>query len=160
MRALSVWALLISLALLASGILLLPTYILYTKQIHVATAASESLKEEDASFTTIEKTLTEANAFATQLSGSLESVKASDILMHIESALPQDITLEALNVLQEKKKVRIEARASARSRESLRRFTDALKRDAFFSDAQVPISDLAQDSDLSFTVTLTLRDNP
>lgn len=156
-RALSVWALLISLALFASGVLLLPTYVLYTKQIHTATAASESLKEKDASFKTIESTLTEANAFATQLSKSLDSVKASDILTHIEDALPSEVVLEGLNVVQEKNTLRIEARGTARTREALRHFTDALKRDAFFADAQVPISDLAQDTNLSFTVSLTLR---
>ncbi len=160
-RVFSVWAFLLSLAFCASTALLVPSYVLYARQIHAVTTISESLKKKSESFKSINTTLKEANVFASQLSAtSTNAVHAAEVLSHLEASRPLNVSLAGLSVVvDEKKGPTIVARGTAKTREDLRTFIEALKRDAFFDNAQVPVSDLAKDAELDFTVTLTLRKN-
>ena len=153
----AVWLFLFATALTASAIFLMPTYVLYIRQsgdLHTDKTEPEGRAEEYARITA---SLEEAAVFAQQLSQKDASITASEILTHVERARNEGVTLLGLYAAREKEKVKIEVRGAARSRESLRTFQDALRRDAFFLDAQVPVSDLARDTDLTFTMTLTLR---
>lgn len=154
-RVVAVWSLLCAGSLFASALLLMPTYVLYSQQLGHNEASVAVFDEGQ--YTMMRDTLTEANVFAEQLSRSLTSVKASEILSHIESAKPDGVELRGLYVMGDKDKMRIEVKATAATRERLRTFLDALRRDAFFATADVPVSDLAKDTNLAVTVSLTLR---
>ncbi len=145
-------------ALVAGGLLLLPTYALVTRQLHSVIVAGVEEKDAEADYARQVSELDEAEKIAGQLlvSGG-RSASASSILTHIEASISPEVVLTNLSVTETKEGAAVTARGTATTRESLRRFVEGLKRDAFFADAVVPVSDLARDTNLSFTVTLTLR---
>ncbi len=156
-RVASMWMLLCALSLYTGIVLLVPTYVLYSRQIEAGTTPDTTRAERAESIASMRATLGEANAFAQQLSRSLDSVQASEVLAHIERAQVEGIDFQGMYVVREKEAMRIEVKVNAATRERLRAFQDALRRDAFFATAEVPVSQLAKDTDLSVTIALTLR---
>lgn len=159
-RLLSVWAALCGCALVGASFLLLPTYLFYSNQIRNSIKETSASEEKLQAFEHMRVSLSEAQTFAKRLSLSIESVKASDILTHIEDALTEEIALEGLQIVQEEKGTRIEVRGKARTREALRVFLKRIESDTYFLDAQVPVSDLAKDTNLLFTMTVHLNHTP
>ncbi len=158
-RALSLWVFLLACALLGGALLLVPTYVLLQKQIFIAGTSEDGGRSKGEEFEVMTKTLKETNVFAAQLSQSMDSVRASDILAQVSAALSQGVDLRGLSITDagEGKGVSIIAQGTASTRQSLRAFLDKLKQGGFFQDAQVPISDLAPDTNLVFTATLKLK---
>ncbi len=160
MRVYTVWALLFAGAILVGATLLIPTFVLFSKQVLI----DEDIKIEnattDADYTKTVEELKRATMLADRLSTVGSTVLASDIVAHVEGARSEHVSLENLSITYEKKVSRIEVRGIAETREALSLFLETIKRDAFFLDAQVPVSDLARDTKLPFTATLTLRMTP
>lgn len=159
-RVSSVWIALVGCALLGASFLLLPTYLFYSNQIRASVREAASSEERLEAYERMRASLSEAQTFAKRLSLSIESVRASDILAHIEDALTEAIALEGLQIVQEEKGTRIEVRGKARTRDALRVFLRRIESDTYFLDAQVPVSDLAKDTNLLFTMTVRLNHTP
>lgn len=158
-RALSLWVFLLACALFGGALLLLPTYVLLQKQIFIVSTSGDGNRPKGEGFEAMTKTLKETNIFAIQLSQSMDSVRASDILAQVSAALSREVDLRGLSIMDagEGKGVRIVAQGTASTRQSLKVFLDKLKQGGFFQDAQVPVSDLAPDTNLVFTATLKLK---
>ena len=143
----------VALALVASTVALVPSYVLFSSsrnaQAPIEDVAGEEMRE-------VEAGLRKAMALTQQLQDTTQSLEPLAIVNHVESAVSSAIVIESF-ALSHEKATHIQVRGSATTRESLRQFIEALKRDSFFADAQVPVSDLAPDTNLDFTVTLTLR---
>lgn len=152
-RVLCVWAIILAFSFGASAFTLLPTYVLVAGQLRVTDAASAV--EENAHAMATEE-LASAQAIAERLRVTRDAIAASAILTHIEAALTPQITLRSLMVSPDGVASQIQVVGSAVNREALQRFTGSLKADPFFENASVPVSDLARETDLSFTLTLVL----
>ncbi len=155
-RVAAVFALLVTGALVGGACLLLPSYILLSYQLkaQVESAASPEVESE---YADASRALADTSQLAKRLSAPAGSINTSEILAHVNTNLSAEVALTAFSVSRAGEKVAVTARGTAQTRESLRKFVETLKRDAFFMDARVPVSDLARDVDLSFTLTLTLR---
>lgn len=155
-RVVAVGCLSVAVALIISTIALLPAYVLFSSAYAVTPLAGTEDAHTERATAEVERSLNEATAFAEQLQKTTGSLATLDILTHIESAVSPAIVLENF-IFSEEGGAVIRARGTATTRESLRKFIETLKRDAFFADASVPVSDLARDTEVVFTVTLTLR---
>ena len=142
--------------LLASAVALVPTYILFSPSGAGPSQEEKGVPSEE-EYMQLVAELKEASGIAAQLNKKINTVAASSVVTHIEDALFPDITLAAITFSEEAAQVRISVRGTARTRESLRSFLDTLKKDPFFADAQVPVSELARDTNVQFTMTLTLK---
>jgi len=143
----------IALALVASTVALVPSYVLFSSAPQAQVPAVEGVEER---MLEIETGLKKAKALARHLRGTTPSLAPLAIVTHVESAVSPAIFLESFSLSHEKVTL-IQVRGRAETRESLRQFIETLKRDAFFVEAQVPVSDFAPATNLDFTLTLTLR---
>lgn len=157
-RVATVWSYICMFACVGGGVALIPTYVFFTHQLQtMESGPAEHTTEIVAEYQKTLETLKEATVVASQLGRTTPSVEASAVVHHLEEALTDDIALGGLAVSLDDSKTKIEARGVARTRDSLRRFVEALKKDAFFAEAKIPVSDLAKDTNLPFSVSLTLR---
>lgn len=156
MRIVAVAGFVTTFSLLVSAIALVPTYVLFLEPVAATEGAAQKSPDEE-QYVQIADTLKTSMGYVTQLSKPVESIETSKIVSHIEGALSPKVAVTSMHFSLDKGKAHIEARGTAQTRESLRQFLDALKKDTFFADAQIPISDLAKDTNLVFTLTLTQR---
>lgn len=156
LRVYTVAGVVLSIALFVSAAALVPTYVLFLSSPTPETS-SKVTEPNSEEYARVTATLEAAMKVATQLQKPVPGLETSKIVSHIEAAVSPDITLEGMHFSQDAKQVRVEALGVARTRESLQAFIAALKKDTFFSDAQVPVSNLIKDTDLLFTLTITLR---
>lgn len=161
-RVFSVGALSLSLALVASTVALAPAYALFSVPSaapSVAGVASTSTALSNESHTEPKATelLSAAMILAHQLQRSKDTIAAFDVVTHIESALSPAIHTDSMSFSEDKSGVLVQLHGIAATREGLKQFIDALKKDTYFTNAQVPVSDLAHDVDAAFTMTLNIR---
>jgi hypothetical protein len=137
----------------------MPTYVLLSKQISVKAVSGGAGQETEAEYQALTQELAKATALASQLRIADTAVMPSHIVASIEKARSGEVTLGTIDIKEGDKKTKEEVLVMgvAKTRNDLRSFLDALKRDPYFLDAQVPVSDLAHDVDLKFTATLTIR---
>lgn len=154
-RTAGVWALLLSAVLGVFVLLLIPTYVLLSRQLDALSL--EIFRLEDAQEITIyqdsREQVEESNALAAQLATDLHRKSVSDIVAQIEAAQTKNISLSGI-VYTEEGGSRVEVSGTAATRESLVLFVETLKRSPSFLEATVPVGDLAPDRALPFTLTL------
>ena len=135
-----------------------PTYVLIGAQVESlkATVEQESSKVDEIGV--IEKEMQETEAILAQLKKSETTILKSDVIAEIKKRAPNAVTLNAFTVtLTGQKSDVIQVQGVANTREALADFTNQLEASSMFASANVPISDLVRDTDLPFTVTLTLE---
>ncbi len=158
-RTLSVWALLLAVAVLVEVVLLLPTYVLLWGQLE-ALAIEVVQAETDGStqaYQTARTELEKAHALALRLSVATEGLAASDVFREIQKTQPDSIILSGFSYEHASAEVEtVEIRGIAETREALAEFSAALERNPLFLRADVPVSDLAEARDLSFTLSITM----
>jgi hypothetical protein len=154
-RVLSVWAFILALAVGASALMLLPTYVLLQEELRITDTETAIAADAHAIAT---KELEEAQTIADRLQTARDPVAASAIFTHIEDALAPEIEFRSLFVTPAGSASQIQVIGTAMNREALQRFIGRLKGDPFFKDASVPVSDLARDVDLTFTLSLVLAE--
>jgi len=152
-RVLCVWAIILAFSLGASAFTLLPTYVLVSGQLRVTDAAAAV---EENAYQMAAEELAYAEEIAARLATARDPIPASAILTHIEAAVAPEIALRSLMVAPNGTGSQIQVVGTAVDRASLQAFTGRLKADPFFENASVPVSDLARENNLSFTLTLVL----
>lgn len=161
LRALSVWLFLISGAVGAVGIFFMPALLIVSSERQTVI---ENIQKEDANdrvaYTEAQKKIERANAIVRDIRAGKEIVLPSKIVREVRGEVSSGITLVGISY--EKgagAEIKLSVRGIAKTRQSLATFVDALKENANFAGATVPISDLALDADLPFVATVTLE-NP
>ncbi len=156
-RVSAVASIIIACALFASAIALLPAYVLLGAHVGSMTKINEESVQKNAEYIRATEELEKTALLVAQLAKGTHPVSPTEVLIHIEQALSSEVALEGISLSLDATKIQVQARGTAKSRESLRLFLETLKKDTFFADAQVPVSDLARDKNLIFTLTLTLK---
>lgn len=159
-RVAAVWCLLLAAAIAGSAVLLVPTYVLVSKQFNAMNEATADSGEVEQEYSKLFQELGASRSMIDQLMRVTERVPSSEIIRHIEYARGKDVNVDTIEIVYRDATPRIIASGNAATREALRGFVDTLKHDGFFMDASIPVSDLAKDVQPTFTVTLTLRDTP
>ena len=165
-RTLSVWALLVALVALVAVVLLIPTYVLILHQLD-ALAMEVVVAENSASthgYETARVALENTQTLATQLTVDHTGPTGSEVWRAIQDAQLNSITISAFSYEQTNAKSpqgaslpqMVEVRGVAATREALAAFSAALERNPLFARAAVPVSDLAEDHDLPFTLNILL----
>lgn len=156
-RVCTVAGILFSFSLVASAAALVPTYVLFMGTGARLEREEKKFSQDEEEYAHISEVLKTATEVAQQLQKPVVTIEAAEIVSHLETALFADIVLDGVQLSQNKAEVQIQARGTARTRESLQHFLNTLKHDQFFSDAQIPVADLAKDTNALFTITLVRR---
>jgi hypothetical protein len=156
-RILSAWAFLLTAVAVIAALLLLPTYVLIKAQLSALDhdALQQNGSEQD--FKTAEAAVRQANATAKELALSEVAISSHEVMQAISDAATHAITLNAFHISRMDKTINsVQIQGVAASREALAQFKTDLERSPLFDTATVPISDLAQDANLPFAITVTM----
>lgn len=157
-RTLSIWAILCALSLAVFAVLLVPTYVLLSRQLDGLALEIIQLDDENdaARHTEIVREVRAANILATQLTSQTDVPSASTVLAEIEDAQTRSIMISGFVYARDAQTItNIEVRGIAETREALVAFVDALRRNPKILHAEVPVGDLAPERSLPFSLTVT-----
>jgi hypothetical protein len=146
----------LSLAALVGAIFLLPSYLAATidENTAIATAATATGKAASTS-PEITKDLVVTSGLVSSIS-SFMSPALSPVVLHLASILPSGITLTTIEVAYQKNaSSTLSLSGFAESRDDLVYFRHVLENDPDYGGVSVPISDLAPDSHLPFSFTIS-----
>ncbi len=152
-----------ALAFLFAGVLLLlsvaliPTYVLVGAQIEAfefetaqEVGDAEALKNAEKEVRTMKNVLT-------QMKTTVTSTPMSKVIAEIQANAPKTIIFKNFSINTTKGVVTtVQVQGVSPTREALAQLKDALIASPIFEKAEVPISDLARETDLPFTLTVTL----
>lgn len=156
LRALSVWLFLVSGAFCAVGIFFMPALLMVSVERQtVVDAAQKENADDQVAYEIAQKKIDRANAIVRDIRVEKEVILPSKIVREVRREVPNDVTLVGISY-EKGETTKLSVRGIAKTRQSLAAFVDALKKNAHFAGATVPISDLALDANLPFVATITL----
>jgi hypothetical protein len=155
LRVATVWLFLCGSALLILVVLNIPLHVLVGSQLDAFSNEYAQANLESELFKGSEEAVKKANDVAQLLSNTHDEPTFSKIIEEIESLSGSDIRI--LDVTLTRKGALLEpivVRGSAASRLALTEFQDALEAHPLFKQAELPLSNLARDKDIVFTITI------
>lgn len=130
-----------------------PTYVLVGAQIKTFEGVERNNSKSAVSETT-ESEMNDTENLLRQLSKTSESRTAGSIIADIEKTAPPAISFKTFRIESVKGTTTIQVQGVAETRGSLAEFKKALEASDSFAKADVPISDLAKETDLPFMLTI------
>lgn len=157
-RVLSVCLFILSGILVASTLLLLPVYVLINSQINTfETAANEALErvsQHDLSSATLVKTGTKARL----LLELRNDTKFSEIISLLQGLENSQVHIESIDLTRLDTGIGpIQLTGKAMTRQSLADFRTSLLARPEIDTVLLPISNLAQDKDITFSISVTMK---
>jgi hypothetical protein len=148
----------VSLVLIAIGGLLIPSFLLVSAQREAVTSElAGGISEEDSPYATVVSSVEKANNISRLLIKQSPYAPASVVISEIQKEQLDQITLTGITYgLEKGEQSIVEVRGIAATRKALADFVARLKRNPEFLDAEVPVSDLASDTDAPFLITVIL----
>ncbi len=138
-------------------IALLPKYIQIKTQIDAFALETQKESNKDNTLIEAEQEVTKTREVLAQLKSSKVSITASEAIDEIQKHAPAEIIFKNFATeLSNGVVVKIQAQGIAPTREALSRLKIAIESSEIFDKAEVPISDLARDINVPFSITITL----
>ena len=157
MRVIAVWGILMAVILSVTALLLFPTYFLVSARLAAAeTEMTHTALAGNVSSVDVKNKIIEANRYAAQLRSGEDRIKNADVLSELEKERLEGITLGGTQLIEIENGMSVTVSGVAATREVLSAFVTALKRNPYFADATVPVSDLARATNAPFSVTVTI----
>lgn len=156
-RVLSVWGVLWSSALLLGVAALLPAYMLISMQVDIYQASADSASEKIASYENVSQQLLIANNHSKDILDLERLPRFSEYIETIQSLEGEAIVMNSVSMQRtdEGDFGPISIKGVAVDRQSLATFRDQLLAEPWIDTVDLPLANLAQDSDISFTITVT-----
>jgi len=155
LRTVTVWLFLLSIAFVCIAILFIPTYILVQNQLSVYSVAFQSAAADNEQFSESKTAITNANVTARLLAAE-DAEQFSKIVRDIDQTVSAAIVLTNIALDRKEGEIApIRVAGVATDRVSLAAFRDALEAQEQFAAADLPLSSLAKDADIPFTITIT-----
>lgn len=157
-RVISVWFVLFGVAALTVAVLNVPVYFLIQSQLHTHSTLFSDAHEQNTSYEKIEAEIVKANDTATLLIGMKNIDPIVPLITKIESLKNQKITLTSFSVTRNASTElnSLSIIGVAVDRTSLVDFSRAIEATDTFSEASIPLSNLAKDKDIPFTINAVL----
>lgn len=156
-RVTSVWLMVWSVALLVSACIVLPAYVLISSQVDVYAESAKIASEKVASYENVSDQLVQASVQAQQIVAVKESMFStySALFKELQGA---GVEITELNMNQVDGVMEpITINGIAADRQTLASFRDRILAEPIVEEVELPISNLARDSDIKFTIQVTLR---
>ena len=160
LRVCVVWLLLLAVSLIIVGVFRLPSYVLLQAQEVAFEQQFESAAENQAEFEESEALIKQANLEASHLNSFASSTPFSFYMDRLDNLANDGVGVETFSfknaegILEE-----ILITGTATDRRSLTQFKDAITEAEEFIAAELPIANLAQDLDITFSITVIPSEN-
>jgi hypothetical protein len=158
LRVVSVWFYIWTVAILGSVAIMFPAYVLIHSQVSVYEQSAQTASEKVANFEEVKKQIEHSNELATKMQNQLVLPRMSDYLTLFRSLEGQGVTLSNIEMSRAEaafSPIRVSGRAE--SRQALASFRDRISADARVEKVDLPLSNLAKDKDIQFSLTVTLK---
>ena len=155
-RAVTVWMALVLAALCIVAVLCLPAYVLVQLQETNVTSSFAKMQEDSGAFLEASNVIEETNKTARSLDEVYSIQPLLPVIAHIQSLAPSGIIFDEI-VISRAKDHSVETvtvSGEAATRESLASYRDALRSDEKFSDVTLPLSNLAKNEEVPFTIKM------
>lgn len=158
-RVAAVWMLMLSFALLIMSLLSLPTYVLIRSLEDAMASQIDYAKAEEGSYKESERVIRDTNAFVNHLRGGEEDIAFSIFIEELDKISSENITLTQFGFARENGELKqISLTGHANTRVGLSNFRDELAAHELFASVDLPISNLAKDKDITFSMKLLLEE--
>ncbi len=157
-RVVSVWLFLVGTGLLVVAALNLPVYILIQSQLGTYTDKFNEANNQNSAFEKIESEIVESNEIAELLSGDRQTVSFVGLLKEFDVLASDAIDVTSFSFARDGTIIgTIHISGKAADRQSLVAFSEAIENHTLFESAEIPLSNLAKDRDIPFTITVIPR---
>jgi len=159
-RVLSTWLMLWAFAIACGTAILFPSYILVSSQVTAYEESANVASEKVADYELASVALVRASQQAREIVQQAEVAPVSsyvDLFMNLQGA---NVLITQLSLIQEDatiQPVRVDGKAT--NRQALASFRDRLLANPLISEVDLPISNLASDKDILFSIIVTMT-NP
>lgn len=158
-RVVSVWALVVAGSLVIVALLLLPPYVLVSSQESVYADSAAAARGEVAAADEAEAALQAANSQSQRVISAQQQPRFLPVLSRIEAMTPPAVALREFRFRRSESGgvAPVSVTGVAATRQALADFRDTLEADPGIERVDLPISNLANDRDLTFSITIHLR---
>lgn len=157
-RVASTWLILWSIALLASAAILLPAYVLIGTQVSVYKNSAQEATEKVAGYEDVSRGLVRASQQARVLVDEDSLPVLSEYMTLFEELQGADVQLNQIAISRKEAGFNpITLSGVASDRQALASFRDRLLSKEEITKVDLPISNLARDKDIQFTITVNLE---
>lgn len=155
-RVSSVWMILFGFAFLIISLLNLPVYVLVQSQLNSFLEEYKEATDETASFIESEVAVANANEIARLLAKQDSVEPFSHLIEELDLLTSNNVTILDFQIVRKENALDpIVITGVANSRLALSEFRDAIENNPLFLSAALPLSNLAKDKDIPFTITIT-----
>jgi hypothetical protein len=155
-RVASVWMFVLSGVCMLVSVAMIPTYVLVDGQESAFADSALLAREEVSSFDDIAKDIVDANTQAQLTIAHSKRVLLSTYFKLIDSLAGESISLEGYSFTSEEGVINsIQTRGTARDRQALASFRDSLRNQDSIAEVDLPLSNLAQDRNIPFVITIS-----
>lgn len=159
-RVVSVWLIVWAVVLFISTAIMLPTYVLIHSQVSVYEESANTALEKVAVYENVSVVLMQASQEAKMILDEAASPKLSYYVDRINGLQDTDITINDMVISRDGATITpIALQGIATDRQALAAFRDRLQADPLVQEVNLPISNLAQDKDIMFSMTITVMSN-
>lgn len=157
-RVISVWLFIWSVAFLIGASLLFPTYVLIGSQISVFTESAEIASENVTSYENVSQALVQSSLQARLALDEANLPAISKYLSLFKSLETSEIAIERISIRRDESGIQpIQLVGEADNRQALANFRDAIVSKDEVLEVDLPINNLAQDSEISFSLTVVIN---
>lgn len=154
-RVVSVWLLLLGTSFIIVVILFAPVYVLIQSQLDSYWDEYTRANGETQSFKDAESEIKKANELATLLSKSKNIVTFSGTIESLEKLTKDEVIIESYSLTRKGDVIdSIIVVGQADSRLALTQFKDSIENEPMFESVTLPLSNLAKDKDIPFSITI------
>lgn len=156
-RVISVWLILWALALFTAASILLPAYVLIGLQVKAQQESAELASQKVADYDTVSKVLVKASQQAKMIVDEARLPRFSAYALLFERLQGEEIEIMTVRIGRDDKGLTPAVVGGVASdRQALASFRDRLLAEESVTKVDLPISNLARDKDIPFTITVTL----
>lgn len=154
-RVLSVLCILLGVSFLFTSALLLPTYFYLSFQAHALDISELDLSQDVMSFKELEDEINIANDISDVLNETPRYIEASRVIEEINTFAGEQIFVSNISIeKRDSQIIAVQVNGVADDRVSLVQFRDDAEANEFFSEVELPLSNLAQDRNIPFSLSL------
>jgi hypothetical protein len=157
LRVLTTWLFLWSFALVCGAAALIPAYVLIETQSSVYETSAAEVSQKIADYNLASTALIRSSQQARYVLDERDVISISSLISLIESLQDADIQLTDIAINRTDKAISpIKLGGVASNRQALASFRDVLLEQTSVKDVDLPISNLARDKDIPFSITVTI----
>lgn len=158
LRVISVWFVGMTVALLAGIVIMVPAYVLIGLQVSASENSSREASQKIAGYESVSKDLDYANQQARAIIDNFRFLPMSDYVHMVRAHENAEVVVSEVRVNRAKEGFGpVSVVGEASNRQALATFRDRLLAEPEVESVDLPISNLAKDKDIQFTLSVVVK---